>query len=92
MQAWGDVIRRATAVQAWAEQALPAMVAGKRVLVDEFETSHVHDKLETNIHVLASPPWSMRVLKPLEEVTQENVSSVMALAQLCQAYGIPSVS
>jgi len=92
MEAWGDVIRRATAVQAWAEQALPAMVAGKRVLVDEFETSHVHDKLETNIHVLASPPWSMRVLKPLEEVTQENVSSVMALAQLCQAYGIPSVS
>ena len=46
----------------WAERALPKAVAGERVMVDEIESSHVSDKFETCIHVLASPPWTMKVL------------------------------
>uniref|UniRef100_A0A7S3AMA1 CobW C-terminal domain-containing protein n=1 Tax=Haptolina ericina TaxID=156174 RepID=A0A7S3AMA1_9EUKA len=91
MQAWCDTVQRGKAVQTWAEQLLPKAVAGQRVLVDEIESTHVNDKFDTFIHILATPPWSMKVLKPVKDVTKENVASVMALAALCGASGIPSV-
>ena len=94
LHAWAKVLERAKTVQAWAVEALPKALAGQAVLVDELETVHVHAerRAETAIHVLASPPWSMRVLKPLDAVTKENVTNVMKLSQLCGSYGIPSVS
>ena len=60
-------------------------------MIEEIESTHVRDKFETCIHVLASPPWAMKVLKPLAEVTQEQVASVMALAALCGSSGVPSI-
>ena len=40
--------------------------------------------------VLASPPWSMKVLNRLEDVTQKNVTDVMAYAALCGSHGVPT--
>jgi len=94
MAAWGAMLERGRAVQAWAEQALPKPVAGSRVLVDEVEGGrdiHTSERLETHLHVLATPPWSMKVLRPLDDVTQQNVTELMALAQLCGSTGVPSV-
>jgi len=92
MDAWASMLKRAATVQAWAEAALPKVLAGQRVLVDELETSHRTRPFETCIHVLATPPWSMKVIKPLEEVTNENVTNVMFLATLCGSGGVPTVS
>lgn len=93
MHGWAALMERARTVQAWAEQALPKAVAGQRVMVDEVETEHVHEaeRLETFIHVLASPAWSMKVRKALCDVTERNVTDVMALAALCGAAGVASV-
>jgi len=91
MQAWSSILERGREVQAWAEQALPKAVAGQRVTIDEIESTHVNQKFETSITVLASPPWSMKVLKRLEDVTQQNVIDVMTYAALCGAQGVPSV-
>ena len=92
MRSWNDVLRRGATVRALAEQALPQAVRGERVIVDEDEAQHVTgDDFETAIHVLCSPPWSMKVLRRLEEVTQQNVKEVMALASLCGSHGVPSV-
>ena len=94
MDAWNDVLRRARDVQAWVEAALPKSVAGERVVVDELEVEHVDAKqrYETWIHVFASPPWAMKVLRRLEDVTQSKVNDVMALGALCGASGVPSVA
>ena len=94
MDAWNDVLRRARDVQAWVEAALPKSVAGERVVVDELEVAHVDAKqrYETWIHVFASPPWAMKVLRRLEDVTQSKVNDVMALGALCGASGVPSVA
>ena len=78
-------------MQAWVEQALPAALAGQRVMVDEVETTHVTDRFETWVHVMAAPPWSMKVIRRLEEVTQENITQLLALAALCGSSGVPSV-
>lgn len=91
MRAWGAMLARCTEVQAWAEHALPTAMAGTPVMVEEVETIHVHEKYETAIHVLSTPPWSMRVLVPLRDVTRDKVERVMALATLCTSYGVPSV-
>ena len=67
MEAWGAMLERGRAVQAWAEQALPKPVAGSRVLVDEVEGGrdiHTSERLETHLHVLATPPWSMNLTRP----------------------------
>ena len=97
LEKWADVLRRAndTGVQAWAEAALPKAVAGQQVMVDEVDTGHMHadQALQTWIYVFASPkPWSMKVMKPLERVTQKNVTDVMALAALSGGLGMPSVA
>ena len=60
-------------------------------MVDEVEVVHVTDKFETEIHILAKPPWSMKVLKRLEDVTQKNIEDLMTYAALCGANGMPSV-
>ena len=93
MHAWSKVIKRGQSVQAWAEHALPKPVAGSRVMVDEVEVPHVHNELnyETCIYVLASPPWAMKVLRRLEDVTQKNVEDLMALTALCGSMGVPSI-
>jgi len=91
MTAWGARLERGKTVQAWAEQALPKAVAGHRVMVDEVDVAHVADKVEVCIHILASPPWSMKVLKRLEDVTQKDVISVMAYSALSGPGGIASV-
>ena len=91
MRAWEAVLQRGRPVQAWVEQALPAALAGQRVMVDEVETTHVTDRCETWVHVLAAPPWSMKVIRRLEEVTQENITQLLALAALCGSSGVPSV-
>jgi len=87
------MIQRCKNVQAWVEQALPRALVSERVMIEEVETSHVivDDRFETHIHILASPPWSMKVMKRLEDVTEEKVKNVMTLAQLCGPCGIPSV-
>ena len=61
MEGWGELIRRGARVQAWAAEALPSPIAGQRVLVDEVR---VAQRRETLVHVLASPPWSMKVGGP----------------------------
>ena len=48
-------------------------------------------QVETLIHVLATPPWSMRVLRKLEDVTRKDVSDILALTALCGACGIPTL-
>ena len=93
LQAWGQTIQRGKAIEAWAREALPHAVGGERLMVDEVETTHVSEavKYETHIHVLASPPWSMKVLKRIEDVTQKNVQDLMQYAALCGSQGVPSV-
>ena len=93
MGTWAGMIQRAKSVHGWAHAALPDAVAGERLLVEEVETTHVDDavKVETHIHILATPPWSMKVLKRLEDVTQKNVADLMQYAALCGAQGVPSV-
>jgi len=95
MQAWEKMNQRAKHVLAWAQQAIPKVLVSEapRVMVEEVETPHVTEegRLETLIHIQASPPWSMKVMAPLKDITQKQVSSVMALSQLCGPSGIPSV-
>ena len=85
------MLQRGQAVQAWAEGVLPKPIAGARVLVDEVVSTHVRNKFETFLHVLATPPWSMKVLRRIEDVTQENVMQLMTLASLCGSSGVPSI-
>ena len=66
-------------------------VAGRRVMVEQIETGRVTDELETLLHVLTSPAWSMKVLAPLDEVTEDQVRRVMALAAILGGGGVPSV-
>ena len=93
LQAWADVIQRGKEIQMWVEQALPKALQGQRVMVDELKVPHVNaeDEFETSIHILASPPWSMKVMKGFKDVTPENVKNVLVLSQLCGPSGIPTV-
>ena len=83
--------KRCAEAKRWAEEVLPASVKGQRVMVEEVDVGHKTEPLETLIHVLATPPWSMKVLKALANVTPHDVKQVMGLAELCAGHGIPSV-
>jgi len=94
MQSWAAVLERSKVVHAWAVEALPPALSSHHVMVDEIAVEHVDEsrRLETFIHVLATPPWSMKVMKGLDDVTQKNVVDVMAIAALCGSTGVASVS
>eukprot|EP00854_Cymbomonas_tetramitiformis_P014086 gene14086-16652_t len=81
-QGWEDMMKRSKPVQAWAEEALPPDVAGCSVVVEETEDDNPTLPFETVITVLSSPKHrTMKVLKPLSEVTQDDVQRLMAISQ-----------
>lgn len=91
LQGWEETRKRSKPVQAWAEQALPQDVAGCSVVVEETEDNNPNIPFETVITVLSSPKHrTMKVLKQLSDVTQDDVQRLMAISQL-NPNGISSV-